>query len=62
MSNSGECDVSLTSIPYKAKTKAVPLHATETLGGRGGRPIAPTHSRPRNKMGVSVQRHAPAAL
>jgi hypothetical protein len=60
MSNSG--DVSLTSIPYKAKAKAVALHATETLRGRGGRPIAPTHSRPRNKMGVSVQRDAPAAL
>jgi hypothetical protein len=29
----------------KAKAKAVPLHATEALGGRGG--IAPTHSRPR---------------
>jgi hypothetical protein len=27
------------------KAKAVPLHATEALGGRGG--IAPTHSRPR---------------
>jgi hypothetical protein len=25
------------------KSKAVPLHAMETLGGRGG--IAPTHSR-----------------
>jgi hypothetical protein len=29
----------------KVKSKAVPLHAMETLGGRGG--IAPTHSRPR---------------
>jgi hypothetical protein len=28
------------------KGKAVPLHAMEALGGRGG--IAPTHSRPRN--------------
>jgi hypothetical protein len=28
-----------------SKSKAVPLHAMETLGGRGG--IAPTHSRPR---------------
>jgi hypothetical protein len=28
--------------------------------GRGG--IAPTHSRPRHKMGVSGQHHAPAAL
>jgi hypothetical protein len=32
----------------------------EALGGRGG--IAPTHSRPRHYMGVSGQRHAPAAL
>jgi hypothetical protein len=32
----------------------------EALGGRGG--IAPTHSRPRHLMGVSGQRHAPAAL
>jgi hypothetical protein len=30
------------------------------LGGRRG--IAPTHSRPRHLMGVSGQRHAPAAL
>jgi hypothetical protein len=28
------------------KSKAVPLHATEALGGRGG--IAPTHSRRRH--------------
>jgi hypothetical protein len=36
------------SIP-KAKrvlSKAVPLHAMEALGGRGG--IAPTHSQPRH--------------
>jgi hypothetical protein len=32
----------------------------EALGGRGD--IAPTHSRPRHKMGVSGQHHAPAAL
>jgi hypothetical protein len=32
-------------ICYK-KGKAVPLHAMEALGGRGG--IAPTHSRPRH--------------
>jgi hypothetical protein len=31
------------------KSKAVPLHAMEALGGRGG--IAPTHSRPRHYMG-----------
>jgi hypothetical protein len=30
----------------KSKSKAVPLHAMEALGGRGG--IAPTHSRPRH--------------
>jgi hypothetical protein len=44
--------------PYKGK--AVPLHAMEALGGRGG--IAPTHARPRHSMWVSGQRHAPAAL
>jgi hypothetical protein len=32
----------------------------KALGRRGG--IAPTHSRPRHYMGVSGQRHAPAAL
>jgi hypothetical protein len=32
--------------PLKDKGKAVPLHAMEALGGRGG--IAPTHSRPRH--------------
>jgi hypothetical protein len=42
------------------KAKAVPLHATEALGWRGG--IAPTHSRPRHKIRVSGQRHAQAAL
>jgi hypothetical protein len=31
----------------KKKSKAVPLHAMEALGGRGG--IAPTHSRPRTR-------------
>jgi hypothetical protein len=40
--------------------KAVPLHAIMALGGWGG--IAPTHSLPRHKMGVSGQRHAQAAL
>jgi hypothetical protein len=30
----------------EGKGKAVPLHAMEALGGRGG--IAPTHSRPRH--------------
>jgi hypothetical protein len=32
----------------------------EALGGKTG--IAPTHSRPRYKTGVSDQHHAPAAL
>jgi hypothetical protein len=44
----------------KSKRKAVPLHAMEALGGRGG--IAPTHSRPRHYMGVSGQHHSLAAL
>jgi hypothetical protein len=30
----------------QVKGKAIPLHAMEALGGRGG--IAPTHSRPRH--------------
>jgi hypothetical protein len=42
------------------KLRAVPIHAAEALGWRGG--IARTHSRPRHWMGVSGQRHAPAAL
>jgi hypothetical protein len=42
------------------KVRAVPLHAMEALGGRGC--IPPTHLRPRHYMGVSGQRHAPAAL
>jgi hypothetical protein len=37
--------------------KAVPLHATKALEGRGD--IAPTHSRPRQYIGVSGQRHRP---
>jgi hypothetical protein len=37
---------SVTRLYSKSKkSKAVPLHAMEALGGRGG--IAPTHSRPR---------------
>jgi hypothetical protein len=44
----------------EVKGKAVPLHTVEALGGRGG--IAPTHSQHRHLMGVSGQRHAPAAL
>jgi hypothetical protein len=36
---------------FHGRGKAVPLHAMETLGGRGG--IASTHSRPRHYMGVS---------
>jgi hypothetical protein len=37
---------------------AVPLHAMKVLGGG----IAPTHSLPRNKLGLNGQRHAPAEL
>jgi hypothetical protein len=48
-----EHSLPLQSVSYTQKGKAVPLHAMEALGGRGG--IAPTHSRPR-------QLHAPAAL
>jgi hypothetical protein len=33
------------SVCSGSKVKAIPLHAMEALGGRGG--IAPTHSRPR---------------
>jgi hypothetical protein len=44
------CDETLVLILFvslKLKvSKAVPLHAMEALGGRGG--IAPTHSRPRH--------------
>jgi hypothetical protein len=46
---------------FNIKGKAVTLHATEALVGER-RYIAPTHSRPRNYMGVSGQHHAPAAL
>jgi hypothetical protein len=42
------------------ESKAVPLHAMVALGGRGG--IAPICSWPRYEIGVSGQRHAPAAL
>jgi hypothetical protein len=49
----GQCDcVSVLRTIYKVlrnntskKSKAVPLHAMEALGGRES--IAPTHSRPR---------------
>jgi hypothetical protein len=40
------CISSIYLIVYVHKGKAVPLHAMEALGGRGG--IAPTHSRPRH--------------
>jgi hypothetical protein len=36
----------LRDLYSKGKSKAVPLHAVEAPGGRGG--IAPTHSRPRH--------------
>jgi hypothetical protein len=56
-------DKSLYGFWYKQreiKGKTVPLHAMKAPGERGG--IAPTHSQPRRKMGVSGQRLAPAAL
>jgi hypothetical protein len=46
----------------RLKAKAVPLHTMEALGGGGGGSIDPTHACPRHQMGVSGQRHAPAAL
>jgi hypothetical protein len=53
---------SLVSFPFGdvLKSKAVPLHAMEALGGRGD--IAPTHSRPRHYMGGewSTSRHGRA--
>jgi hypothetical protein len=42
------------------KSKAIPLHAMDTFGGKGG--IAPTHSQPRYQMRLSGQRHAPVEL
>jgi hypothetical protein len=43
----GHTDFILIIVPFDEKSKkAVPLHAMEALGGRGG--IAPTHSRPRH--------------
>jgi hypothetical protein len=42
------------------KPKAVSLHATKALGGRGG--IAPTHSRPRHLMVMSGESHAQPVL
>lgn len=42
------------------KSKAVPLHTTEALGGRGK--IAPIHSCPRYLIGVSGHRHGPIAF
>jgi hypothetical protein len=52
--------LALTIYTKSIKAKAVPLHATKALGGRGD--IAPTHFRPRHLMGMSGQRHATAAL
>jgi hypothetical protein len=43
---SESCDESELCFSDTKKGKAVPLHAMEALGGRGG--IAPTHSRPRH--------------
>jgi hypothetical protein len=42
------------------KTQSSP--ATRHGGAWGGGGLAPIHSRPRHEMGVSGQRHAPAAL
>jgi hypothetical protein len=42
------------------EANAVPLHATEVFGWRGG--VAPTHSRPQHYTGVSGQCHALATL
>jgi hypothetical protein len=41
-------NLNITASQYivKKKGKAVPLHAMEALGGRGG--ISPTHSQPRH--------------
>jgi hypothetical protein len=58
--NQPQRDFYIQSIIHCKKGKEIPLNAMEGLGGRGG--TAPTHSRPRYKMGVSGQRHAPAAL
>jgi hypothetical protein len=38
-----------TSCSVKIQSKAVPLHATKALAGRGD--IVPTHSRPRRWLG-----------
>jgi hypothetical protein len=54
--NAHTLQISIHIISFK---KAVPPHATEALGWRRG--IVPTHSLPRHHMGVSGQRHAPAA-
>jgi hypothetical protein len=57
--SSGKMMGALTNRPNTVG-KAVPLHAMQALGERGN--IALGHSRPRHQMGVSGQRHAPAAL
>jgi hypothetical protein len=49
-----------SSLFRQKKSKAVPLHAMEAHGERGG--IVPIHTWPGHYMGVSGQRHAPAAL
>jgi hypothetical protein len=50
------------SVRYRdlSKSKAVPLHAMEALGERGG--IAPTHSLTSALDGVSGQHHASSRL
>jgi hypothetical protein len=58
----GFCNTIGTKFPRRLKPryKAVPQHATNELGRRGN--TAPTYYRNRQYMGVSGQRHAPAAL
>jgi hypothetical protein len=51
---------SLNALRLVCKDKVVPLHAMEAFAGRGG--IVPNHSRTRQEIGVSGQRHAPVAL
>jgi hypothetical protein len=54
----GLCMSEKTAIISSNKSSPATRHA----GAWGERSIAPTHSRPRHQIGVSGQRHAPAAL
>jgi hypothetical protein len=50
-------------LPERKKPLGKQSSPSTRHGGAWGRgDIAPTHSRPRHKMGVSGQHHAPAAL